>query len=725
MKKGRFVLNLALLLLACLSASACTEFIDYPSLEDGDSSDTCLPPDDMPSCAKDLQNGDTLCFDDSVSMCKVTWIPAPSCQYLIQMVHVDACLYGCEQITSDLARCAGGVWEDGDVEEDVDQDEEEPAKWPETKPICSMPNQEGWCWEMPLPAGGSLKSVAVRGDEVWFAGISGLYYYKNGSLIHEDAPVMTDLQSIWLDPDGENILAVGPEYGLVWWDDSQWNSFSNPGQPTLRSISGQDLESLWVVGDSQTSFYPLVEPLVMQDVPGGVTNLQRNCQPVENQSFLLADNTGLWSINLDGWEKVQQGEQFTDLWCKSSSELFYLDGTSIWRWVVGSDPQELLSEKYQWNAIAGRGRRVWAVNNEGWASHTDIYPGDTPSWVSARLPFPDFDEVQLYDIAFASDTVVWAVGSGGSIFRYDPQSRWRSIVDTPQIPWRAVSVIPVGRTVVVGRQGASADYANGSWSVKEKNENVGTDDFIHVLLLDEDHGFAMTETDLYRLDQQTWTLIEEAPMPGTLGWLKMLKIPGLDLDDRVDGLNLLLIADKQGTIWQYLNGQWVSYSQTPFQLTDIWISPGRRLWAVGDCRSCVARYNQTQWSTQDVPDAGFQVITGSLSDPSLVYALTSDSLWRFNGKWFTKADDVSFEGNKVIAWAGNRERMVIISSRFEGMARAYEHFGDYWTVTDLPADGRWYGIDGGSIPQGENQDLLDLRIVGEYGVLRRFGLVPQ
>ncbi len=714
-------------LLGLLSLSACTETIDYPIRSSGDSDtliETC-PPAVRPSCSDTLDDGETECNEDALVLCQVTWMPAPICRFTAQTITLNPCLDGCEQVEPGLAQCVGIPLEDGDGEEI--QEDEEPDKWPETVPICSKPNQSGWCWEMPLPAGGTLRAVAVRGKETWFAGVSGLYRYEDGELLNEEGgPVALDLQALWLDPGGEGVLAVGRENGIYWNEGSGWNSRSTAGGPTLRGISATNISDLWITGDEQTSFHPMEDPLVMDVVPDAIVHLGQNCLPDVNEGFVIADKSALWSVTLDGWERLEEGFALNDLWCKDASDVFYLEGSSIWRRRTGFDKEALLAQSSNWNAIAGKGQRVWVVGNNGWTAHADILPSQTPSWILNRPPAVDFQNFQLYDVALSSaGDVAWAVGTGGSIFRYDGQTRWKSIVKTPQHPWRSVSVLPDQRAFLVGRQGVVADFARGNWTVQTGFEGSSGEDFVHVLALDENTAFAVTSSILYAYDGKTWSAATDAPDPGAAGWLKLLRYPGLDPDPRSGGRNILMLADVQGRVWHHLNGQWEIFATASFQLTDVWMTPGRTLWAAGDCRSCLTRYEKDQWTNLNVPDAGFQVITGSTTHPSLIYVVTTDSLWRFNGKWFAKAEDISFQGDKVIAWAGTRDLLTIIVSRFEGLTTAYEHNDGLWHVSPLPADGLWYGIDGGTIAQSDGSDLLDLRLVGEHGVLRRFEIINR
>jgi photosystem II stability/assembly factor-like uncharacterized protein len=128
------------------------------------------------------------------------------------------------------------------------------------KPSSTICSVDGWCWENPLPQGGTLQAVAVREgtSEAWAVGEGGVVLRsQNGGTKWEGwgaaGGVSKTLRGVWAAPaPSQLVVAVGDEGTILRYDGSAWTFFQWPAKQSLNAVFGTTGSNIVAVGDAGT-----------------------------------------------------------------------------------------------------------------------------------------------------------------------------------------------------------------------------------------------------------------------------------------------------------------------------------------------------------------------------------------------------------------------------------------------------------------------------------------
>jgi hypothetical protein len=298
----------------------------------------------------------------------------------------------------------------------------------------TLPDSE-WT-SIPFPSGADVYSVwAEASDKVWIGADDGLYRSKDGTTFEKvDVGVPVSIRDVNVDlflapyaraagASGANRVVLEYDSASETWTQFAWSpsyTLSEAGAP-LGRISSAGV-SFWITatdGSIAGTYDPTAlfgEPNLYDASMGDIVSYSASVYGIAGPFTTRAyagTNRGIirWggaTSGPDNWTKQTEDFSIAD---------FYLDGTTFEIWAVGAgiykyDGEELATwtslSGGTWSSIQAVGTELWVAGGGSLARSTD------------RATFTTIELApgsQLNDVSGASPNDLWAVGSGGKVWR--------------------------------------------------------------------------------------------------------------------------------------------------------------------------------------------------------------------------------------------------------------------------------------------------------------------
>ncbi len=321
------------------------------------------------------------------------------------------------------------------------------------KPSGTICSADGWCWENPLPQGGTLHAVAVREDssEVWAVGEGGVVLRSlNGGLNWEGwgaaGGVSQTLRGVWpAKAPSSDVVAVGDEGTILRYDGISWTKVSSGVSKGLNGIWG-GASGLFAVGDGGTILTSDDGSVWKPETVGttadllGVSGLGDSVYAVGGTDsvtkaavVLRRELQGSWATMIT---TLSQGTLYA-VWLASGSNgaVVYAAGRSdvnygeIIKSSDGGKSWSAAGPQVKPNAFRG----IWGTSSGAlFAAGSDgrIYDNHTGTWSAKELTVNDTNALKAVT-GFASASslagTVITVGAGGVIARFDGKNAWAPV----------------------------------------------------------------------------------------------------------------------------------------------------------------------------------------------------------------------------------------------------------------------------------------------------------
>lgn len=431
------------------------------------------------------------------------------------------------------------------------------ATQPVTPPLC---NSYGFCWENARPQGNRLnRAFVLTPGEVWAVGEGGTIVRRSGTVttlptsgtarnlysiwgtsgdlyavgaagtilrnntgswVAEVSPVATDLYDVW--GSGGTVYAVGAGGTILKRSGGLWSKETSPTANSLRAIVGLPSGDLFAVGDKAT---------------------------------LVRGSGGTWTASTDAMLNMHDLRSMS----LASSGVVYLAAQSGELYSYTSGVFKLVyTSASDFSGIAATPTGIVAVGRDQGGLILRSVDGMS-NWLRDLSTGPaEFSAVT------SNQGETWAVGEGGSMYRYDGTS-WLPQTQGRVKGLRALSVVDAQNAFAVGAFGTVHRWNGKQWSLVALPFSAPS--FSGVQALTANDVWAVGET---------------------------------------------------GAIWHWNGTSWGSVtSPTIKNLRAVWGTAANKLWAVGDAGTVLA-YNGTDWST---------VFSSSTFDLYSVFGTSATDLW--------------------------------------------------------------------------------------------------
>jgi hypothetical protein len=592
--------------------------------------------------------------------------------------------------------CDGGT----DIEDDIC------SKW---RVIC---NDNGWCWENPLPQPNTLEGIwGSSPDDIWAVG-------QRGTILHWDGTNWVGTIAGWAYPCNDiwgssatNIWAVGNK--IIHYDGYQWSVVAEIGAPhTLQGIWGTAADDIWAVGGYGNILR--WDGSNWNSVQSRTTNHLYDVHGTsEDDVWIVGVNTVLH------WD----GNELSSVNTPASGYLYgVLALAEDAVWVVGVNGQVNHWNGSSWsrNDVGVNGfSAIWgAVANDLWAAGNYIFHWDGDTWSSAY----SYSDAMgpTYDFMGFSQSDVWAVGINGKIFHWDG-TRWSNLLttlDNEQTDydrqWNAVWAISSEDAWVGGAFGFISHRNENGWSPIERSglatvEDIWGSSSCDVWMVGRD---AHAGSNVIHWNCQDWSPVftgENTTLQG---------IWGTDSND-------VWAVGEGGTIIHWDGNVWTrTESWTTASLHDVWGVSSSEIWAVGE-QGTILKWDGGGWSVVAIDEYSDMCITG-------VWGSASNDIWAVGGSeqchgdtvvlhwdgssWSIHQDAINRNGlNKV--WGSSEDDVWVVTARTMGVGLQLYGSVSHWDGTGWStAYSRYYH----PLTDVHGSSAQNIWVVGYSGVIIRY-----
>lgn len=224
----------------------------------------------------------------------------------------------------------------------------------------------GWCWETPVPFGGSLNAIDGVPDarSVFAVGAQGAAFRLCGDhWAAVDTGVEVELFDVW-HPRADLAIAVGEAGTVLRWDGSAWSKLAAPTDRTLRAVWGTSEGHVWLGGD------PDADGAVLFSLAG--TTFERVALPAQSGAVRAIDGrsgSDVFVVTSDAGNATTlhfDGKAWTPATVAIAGTMqdlrAYPDGTtlalvqadaggSVYEWTNGAWQQSYASEYFRLSAL--------------------------------------------------------------------------------------------------------------------------------------------------------------------------------------------------------------------------------------------------------------------------------------------------------------------------------------------------------------------------------------
>lgn len=592
--------------------------------------------------------------------------------------------------------CADGI--DNECDDWIDGDD--PGCRRSEPGICS---DTGWCWENPLPQGGTLRTVwAYNANNVWAAGDDCVIIYWDGvswtKQLGGAGPC--ELEGLWGFAE-DDVWVVGSRGSLNHWNGSEWTYFENPLTARLRDVWGSSPDDVWAVGDSGTVLH--WDGAGWSEVSIGTSeHLFAVWGSAANDVWIAGDDGIIMRGDGSGFSKVDSGfsYDYVSVWGFGSDDVWLLgsagpavhwDGETFTEHIFGADG-------YAYDIWGPGTSSVWAVGVTG-----DIFHWNGAYFWSYEFP----TSARIYSVFGTSEDNVWAVGEYGLVLHWDG-SEWSGPThDVLSDVWDFWGSSP-NDVWAVGTRGAILHWNGSGWSSVES----GTD-----LKLSGVWGAAADDV---------WAVGGDFHEVGLNEWVKECVILHWDgiswsgVENEIEGSFSGVWGNSSTDIWavgtDYSNGiifHWdgATWSNVLVEKPSVegfyrvWGSGPYDVWAVGGLGSDqILHWNGASWSSEPSgigEYGGVHDIWGSAPDD--VWA-TSESgiILHWDGSGWTRVEDGIVRGNATGIWGSAPDD--VWAAVWDQYDESILHFnGTSWSVLSTGNPGRFgiiWGVDARNVWMG-------------------------
>ncbi len=577
----------------------------------------------------------------------------------------------------------------------------------------------GWCWERPLPAGDQLSSVfALAESDVWAVGEGGTVLHSTGAFF---APVALpaglparSFTAVW-GRSANEVYISGKNGTLLRWDGSALSLVPTRSTAQLQAVTGSGSEIL-VAGFSDSAGQAVV---LRQDaqlgafiedksLPAGVPHLW-GARAFDDQVVLVGDQ-GTVLRRIGGvWRHVDAPtpHNLKAIWGHSSDDFWVVDDAGTVHHAHNGQWTEVALPGEKWTGVSGLGEEVWISSASG--SLWRVLPGG-PVQQLYRAPGS-----VLTSVFAAGPRRVFAVGSGGSILRYNgTQVDQLAGGFSPSL--RALHVINPDDIWAVGDLGALWHYQAGGWQAQPS-----------AFLNDYQGVWASGKNDLWIVGSRA--LILHSDNMGVLHPVDIISAEGLELLDP-DGKDSLfsvygtgpgevwavgnngLILHLTAGVWNVLRKSVVTNGTTHLVTWNSGWSSGGLVWMTGSTDEGIATILHVKENSAVVFPAGWQ-LRSVRGQGNRLYAVG-----QANGKGLILSGDGTAGG-----WRVDRQDLPQPLTHVESAGDFYAT-GEGGLILHLKG-GEWQ-----EEASGASNALFDLRrdstgkrwAVGEFGAILSKGL---
>ncbi|HUU03386.1 MAG TPA: hypothetical protein VM425_18270 [Myxococcota bacterium] len=508
-------------------------------------------------------------------------------------------------------------------------------------------NQNGWCWENPLPQGNGLMGIwGFSPNDVWMVGWYGTILHWDGvALTKRDTGTPKTLYDVW-GATADDVWAVGQEGIIYHYSGTNWLPGNSPTTYWLYGMWGFAANDIWAAEAAGKVLHYNGQSWTESGTGTGSRLL----------GIWGPDPTHLWAV---GWDGVIRRRSSGSWSGQSSPATDYL--TAVWGtaldniWAVGINGEILGFQGGSWVPVDGgvstgifdvwgtAANNVWAVGEEDTILHFNGNNWSQPNPPAGRGIFwMSAGDLQALWGTSAND--VWAVGHGGTVLRYDG-AEWTDLT--------------------AGHRGS----LNGVWALSE-NQAWAVGDGCTILRRD-----AAT---------RTWS---RDPIAGCSTNLR--DISGSAQDN-------IWVVGEDGVILKWNGSSWNAVaSNTTKILNGVWTLSGQDAWAVGDLGEIV-RYQAGQWS---------EVPSGVSTDLNAVWAYSSSMavavgdggvIRHWNGSdWTNKTSGTS--ENLYSVWGSAPDNVWVAGRAPSDQNNMVLHWnGSSWSSQDAGVLGSLVGLWGSS-----------------------------
>jgi photosystem II stability/assembly factor-like uncharacterized protein len=508
---------------------------------------------------------------------------------------------------------------------------------------------DGTAWQVvPLPLAdggdGSMRPAlhAVFGTaatDVWAVGDGGLVLHLGPSGWTTPMSGSTAVLRAVYAFDKSNAWAVGDGGVILAYDGATWKVATSNATLPLRSVHGRAADDVWAVGDQGTAVHFDGMAWTRRDLAPAETAVLRAVQVQSTDSVWAFGDGGVawhWApvpilapradagrsdaalpdaaapIDAEAgdgqrerrWMKISSSTDATlrAAWATSGSVVFAVgDRGTVLEWNV--DSLSTLSQGSGANRLAVAGTSDGGV----WAVGDDIVHRSAGAWsVAARET-----SRALYGLAVASAEDAWAVGTAGTVLRYqavDSGKAWVE-VDSPTQKWlRSIWLAGTNGGWVVGQSGTTLGLLNGSsWQPIPSGVSV---DLMHVWGTIADDVWAVGQGGtIVHWHGGKWTLVPNGADGGTTNELR--GVWGSGASD-------VWAVGAGGTILRYNGSVWsIARTGESYSLNAVWGSGASDVWAVGT-GGTIVHYDGAAWAGQE---------SGTRDSLNAVWGDGTDRVW--------------------------------------------------------------------------------------------------
>ena len=401
-----------------------------------------------------------------------------------------------------------------------------------TGKVC---NDEGWCWENPLPQGNH---------------IYGLWGTATGTT-----------------------YAVGQLGTVLRHDGKTWSAGKTDTLYALRAVRGNGPGDLLAVGDGGT---------VLRSTGGAWTAVKTGTKADLHGVFSVGGSYYMvgalgTALSFDGLSLKNLGSppgvyvSLLGVWGRSASEIYAVgevgtvvryDGAGKWTSLKPGTSQTL-------RAVWGHGKHLIAVGDNGTAMHHD-----GSSW-KARGPG---GSASLRALWGSGPGDVYAAGDGGAVYRYDGAA------------WKAVASGVTAQLNALWGSAASDVMAAGQWG-RMTRRSGGQFKALGSGFTADLYGVWAGGAQWYAVGAKGTVL-----RGGSQGWsLEPQKVTTDLIEVWGDGQGGAVAVGRTGTVIQLKAGKWLQASTgTTDQLNAVWGSGSTDIWAAG-AKGTVLHHDGTSW----------------------------------------------------------------------------------------------------------------------------------
>ena len=536
-------------------------------------------------------------------------------------------------------------------------------------------------------------------SDVFAVGAAGTVLHYDGSTWQTQASGSTaDLFGVW-GSSATNVYAVGNEGKVIHYDGSSWTPVSVPVSVILKAVWGSSASDIYAVGFDGNVLHFDGSAWTVTQVPylddygeiAGYTDFWDVWGSSPDQILVVGQGHGFWYDGQDWVEEFSLYDYYRAVTGLGPTEIYAaggpagtllrrFDGTK-WNSVQLEDsgsPEDLFDV---WVApdseilVAGHGLSSFA------GSMATIGSGDRNAVVLRHFP-----PLAIYALWGESSEAVYAVGTNGTVLRYDG-AEWRAELVGPA-DLRAIWGTAPGEYVVVGvgdnvYHGITYHYGGDSWYVEEVYENNTRYDVWGASPTDIYSVGTEWETSILKFDGTEWKRSANPDTKYGVGgssgsnvfacgyrfamshfdganWQEeeSIGIQNLGYCQAIwsDSPSDVFAVGDDGTILEFDGTVWTQQaSGTTANLTDVWGSSPDNVLAVGEA---FLRYDGASWTAEPGVDRAAAVFGTSADN---VYAVNGSDVLFYNGVTWT-AFPTGALSDLVDVWTSTSGDIVVIGT---------------------------------------------------------------